>query len=113
VRGFQGPAAEVLGVGEEQRRIIAVDNEARNRARVGVVVNVMHPGETGHLAEDRVVWPGYPDQQFDHGDAHGDQDSVQDVENQDACGSHKRDQQLAAPEGNPLPDWRMSRRTGT
>ena len=37
--------AEVVGVGEEERRVVAVDDEAGHRLGVGVVVDVVHAGD--------------------------------------------------------------------
>ena len=57
---------EVLGVGEEQRRVVAVDDEAGHLLALGVVVDVVHAGEPGHVAEDAVVRPGDAAQQVEH-----------------------------------------------
>ena len=87
----QGPAPEVLGVGEEERRVVAVNDQARDGARAGIVVDVVHPGQPGHLAEYRVVRPGHADQQFGDGEPDGDQDPVEDVEGQHADAGYERD----------------------
>ncbi len=43
-RGQRAPA-EVLGVGEEQRRVVAVDHQPGHQRRVRVVVDVVHAGQ--------------------------------------------------------------------
>ena len=77
VDGGEGPAREVLGVGEEQRRVVAVDEQPRHRRGVGVVVDVVHPGQAGHVAQDGVVRPGHPAQQVEDREADGDEHPVE------------------------------------
>jgi hypothetical protein len=56
----QRPAAEVPGVGEAQRRVVAVYEQAGHRSGVRVVVDVVHPGHPGHVAQHAVVRAGQP-----------------------------------------------------
>ena len=69
VDGGEGAAAEVLGVGEEQRRVVAVDHQPRHGARPRVVVDVVHAGQARHEAQDRVVRPGDAGQHLGDGQA--------------------------------------------
>ena len=63
--GRERRAAEVLGVGEAQRRVVAVDDQAGDGLRVRVVVDVVHAGDARHVPEDGVVRAGHPAQQID------------------------------------------------
>ena len=55
LHGEHGPPAHVTDVDNEQRCVVAVDDAARQGLGVGVVVDVMHPGQPRHAAEDAVV----------------------------------------------------------
>ena len=98
VDGGEGPAGEVLGVGEEQRRVVAVDEQAGHLGGVGVVVDVVHPGQSRHVALDGVVRPGHPAQQVEHRDADRDQHALEHPDDDHAERGDDRDQELAAPE---------------
>lgn len=69
----------VAGV-EEQRRVVAVHDEAGNRVRGWVVVHVVHAGQAADLAEDRVVRPGHPAEQVGHRDCDSEDHAVEDVQ---------------------------------
>ena len=56
----QGAPAHVGDVGEEQRGVVAVDDEARQGLGVGVVVDVVHPGQSRHPAEHAFVGASQP-----------------------------------------------------
>ena len=45
VHGGQRAALEVFGIGEEQRRVVAIDQQPGNLAAGGVVVDVVHTGQ--------------------------------------------------------------------
>ena len=66
VRGrerLQRATAEILGVGEEQWGVVAVDDQAGNLSGERVIVDVMHSGDPRDVAEDAVVRAGDPAQQ--------------------------------------------------
>jgi hypothetical protein len=54
---------EIGGAGENGG-VVAVHHEPGNWSEGGVVVYVVHAGQTGDTAEDRVARPGHPQQQF-------------------------------------------------
>jgi len=64
-------AAEVLGVGEEQRRVVPVDHQSRDRPRLRVVVDIVHARQLRHQALDGVVRAAYPEQRLGDRQAHG------------------------------------------
>ena len=72
---------EVLGVGEEQRRVVAVDDQARARVpRRRVVVDVVHAGDAGHDTRGSRRAGGRPGAAVDERQADSDQHAVQDAE---------------------------------
>jgi len=102
VDGGQRAGAEVLGVGEEQGRVVAVDHETGNQPRTRVVVDVVHPGDAGHVAEDGVVRPGDPAQQVGDRQTDRDQDAVEHAEHDHGDRRRQGEHQLAAAEpGEP------------
>ena len=66
VYGCERTVPEVCGVGEEQRRVVAVHHQPGNRPGARVVIHVMHAGQAGNEAEYRGVRPGHADQQVGH-----------------------------------------------
>ena len=56
----QGAALEVGSVGEEQWRVVPVDDQARHLARGRVVVDVVHPGDARGIAQYPVVRTSHP-----------------------------------------------------
>ena len=67
--GRRPPSArlgEVVGVGEEERRVVAVDDEAGHLRGLRVVVDVVHAGDVRHVAEDAVVRVDDAPQQVEH-----------------------------------------------
>ncbi len=107
VGGGQRPAAEVLGVGEEQRGVVAVHHQAGNGAGLRVVVDVVHAGQTGYQSLDRVVRSRHPAQQFGHRQRHGHQHAVQDVQREDAGRTGDRQHQFPSAEGGQPAETRQ------
>ena len=102
--GGEGAAAEVLGVGEEQRRVVPVDDQSRDRLRLRVVVDVVHARQPRHQALDSVVRAAHPEQQLGDRQAHRRQHPVQDVESQDSRARRQGQYELAAAEGGQPPE---------
>ena len=78
----EGTQAEVLGVGEEQRRVVAVDHQPRHDPRRRVVVDVVHARHAGHDPEHGVVRARDPAQQVEHRQGDGGHDAEEDAEDQ-------------------------------
>ena len=97
---------EVVGVGEEERRVVAVDDEAGHLLGVGVVVDVVHAGDVRHVAEDAVVRAGDAAQQVEHRQRDGRPDAGEHAEEQHRGGRRERQHELAAPEGRDPPQLR-------
>jgi hypothetical protein len=97
---------EVAGVGEEQRRVVAVHHQAGDGLRTGIVVNVVHAREAGDEAQDRIMRPRHPDQQVRHRQPDRDQHAVQDVQAQHGQAGGKGDGQFGAAERKQPPEGR-------
>ena len=63
--------------------VVAVDDQPGHRPGVRVVVDVVHAGQPGHVAEDAVVRAGDPAQQVEHRQPDRDQHPVQHADGQD------------------------------
>jgi hypothetical protein len=57
-RAFAG----VLGIGEEQRPVIAVHQQTRHKMGFRVVIDVMHTCDTGDESLYHIMRPGHPPQ---------------------------------------------------
>ena len=65
VDGRQDLGPEVLGVGEAERSVVAVHDEAGFGDGLGVILHVVVPGEPGDLPLDGVVGPGDPGEELE------------------------------------------------
>ena len=93
---------EVGGVGEEQGRVVSVDHEPGHLHRLGVVVDVVHAGDAGDVAEDAVVGLDDPAQQVEHRQRDRRTDAAQHAEGQDRDrGPDGQDELAAAEDGEP------------
>jgi hypothetical protein len=82
--------ADVLGVGEAQRGVVAVHDESGGGSGVGVVVDVVESGQVGHLALDGVVGAGDAGEELGDAEGDGDADAGEQVEGYDAGGAPGR-----------------------
>ena len=104
LQGGERAAAEVLGVGEAQRGVVAVDEQSGDGLGVGVVVDVVHAGDPGHVAEHAVVRAGEAAQQVEHREADRDQHAVEHPDGQDGDHRDHGDRRLAAAEAGDPPE---------
>ncbi len=90
------PAAGILGIDEDQRRVVAVDDKTGDKPCVGVVVDVMHAGDAGYVAEDAVVGTSDPAQQVENREADRGEDPVQHAKDQHRSGGGYGEHEFAA-----------------
>ena len=103
VDGSQRPLAEVLGVCEEQRRVVAIHHQTRHRVGGRVVVEIMHARDSGDESLYRVVRSGHPAQQVEDRQHDGHQHAVEHTEQQYRRRGGQGEEQLAASKsGQPL-----------
>ena len=104
VDGGDRSVVEVLGVGEEQGGVVAVDDETRHLFGGREVVDVVHPRHAADVAEDAVVRPRDPPQQVAERQRDGEQDAVERAEHEHAQRRGDEQDELAAAEPRDAAD---------
>ena len=74
--------------------VVAVDHQTRDHPGVGVIVDVVHPGEIGDEVLNLIVRTGHPSQHVDHRQQDGDQDSRENANPENRNGGGDGDQEL-------------------
>ena len=95
----EGPPTHVTDVGEEQRGVVPVDDEARQGLRVGIVVHVVHSGQSRHAAEHAFVGASQPVEDLDQAQRDGHADADEDPEQDDTQSGRRCQQQLVGGSG--------------
>ena len=96
------PLAEVVGVGEEERRVEAVEHESRDAAGVGIALGVVVALEVVDPAEHRVVRAPGPADEVQQRESDRDPDAPEHAEHGDAGERHHRQRELrASPVAQP------------
>ena len=88
--------AEVVGVGEEERRVEAVQHESRDAAGVGIALGVVVALEVVDPAEHRVVRAPGPADEVQQRERDRDPDAPEHAEHGDAGERHHRQRELRA-----------------
>ena len=103
VDGRDGATAEVLGIGEEQRCVVAVDQQAGFQLRVRVILDVVHTGHPGNEAEHAVMWAGHPPQQIQDRQSDSGEHPVEHTQAQHRHRGEQGEDQLAAAKTRQSP----------
>ena len=88
--------AEVVGIGEEERRVEAVQHESRDVAGVGIALGVVVALEVVDPAEHRIVRAPGPADEVQQRESDRDPDAPEHAENGDAGERHHRQRELRA-----------------
>ena len=97
--------AEDLGIGEEERRVEPVEEEAGDLARVRVEREVVVSLDAVGPSEDRIVWPPRALDELDERQPDGDEDTFDDADEGDTEEGHERKPELRRTDP-PQPDHR-------
>ena len=97
VHGHGGTLPKILGVGEEQRRVVAVDQQPGLQSGVRIILDIVHARHSGNEAQHAVVRASHPAQQIKYRQSDRGQNAVKHPERQHRrCGEHGEDQLATA-----------------
>ncbi|CNV43410.1 Uncharacterised protein [Mycobacterium tuberculosis] len=69
--------AEVFGIGEAQRRVIAIHHQPGHALGLRIVIDVVHAGNARHEPENAVMRMCDPTKQFEDGQGNRGEDSIE------------------------------------
>ena len=93
------PFAQVPHIGEEQRRVIAIEDASRNRAGIGIVGDIVHPRDPRNPPEDALVGPGEAVEHLQQAQGDREEHALQDADDDGAQHGDDGEEELATPEG--------------